>query len=80
MILLVLFAFVMAIYILNVFITLFSEAIEDNDDAFLLTKADYLAKIELFYLLPNQRRWKKWFPEVMYVKFIKIIYYLNIFY
>ncbi|CAB5322645.1 unnamed protein product [Rhizophagus irregularis] len=29
-------------------------------------KAEYLAKIELFYLLPHQRRWKSWFPEVMY--------------
>ncbi|PKY50974.1 hypothetical protein RhiirA4_467762 [Rhizophagus irregularis] len=43
MILLILFAFIMAIYILN-----------------------YLAKIELFYLLPHQRRWKEWFPEVIY--------------
>jgi hypothetical protein len=26
-----------------------------------------LAEIELFYLLPHQRRWQTWFPEVMYV-------------
>jgi hypothetical protein len=26
-----------------------------------------LAEIELFYLLPHQRRWQAWFPEVMYV-------------
>ncbi|PKC50127.1 hypothetical protein RhiirA1_489460, partial [Rhizophagus irregularis] len=26
----------------------------------------YLAKIELFYLLPHQRRWNDWFPEVVY--------------
>jgi hypothetical protein len=26
-----------------------------------------LAEIELFYLLPHQRRWKTWFPKVMYV-------------
>jgi hypothetical protein len=24
-----------------------------------------LAEIELFYLLPHQRRWYVWFPEVM---------------
>src|SRR6266542_1292167 len=26
-----------------------------------------LAEIELFYLLPHQKRWQTWFPEVMYV-------------
>ncbi|PKY61203.1 hypothetical protein RhiirA4_485855, partial [Rhizophagus irregularis] len=25
-----------------------------------------LAEIELFYLLPHQRRWKTWFPEVIH--------------
>jgi len=25
-------------------------------------------KFELFYLLPFQRRWKHWFPEVIYYK------------
>src|SRR3954465_1749508 len=29
-----------------------------------------LAEIELFYLLPHQRRWENWFPEVMYVSLI----------
>ncbi|PKK75982.1 hypothetical protein RhiirC2_773000 [Rhizophagus irregularis] len=58
MILMIMFAFVMAIYILNVFITLFDEAMKDNDDSYLIMKAEYLAKIELFYLLPHQRRWK----------------------
>ncbi|CAG8438891.1 8345_t:CDS:10 [Funneliformis caledonium] len=28
--------------------------------------AKVLAEIELFYLLPNQRRWKSWFPDVIY--------------
>ncbi|UZO16181.1 uncharacterized protein OCT59_007570 [Rhizophagus irregularis] len=41
-------------------------AMKDNDDSYLIMKAEYLAKIELFYLLPHQRRWKSWFPEVMY--------------
>ncbi|CAB4414054.1 unnamed protein product [Rhizophagus irregularis] len=28
--------------------------------------AEILAEIELFYLLPHQRRWEEWFPEVIY--------------
>ncbi|EXX65144.1 uncharacterized protein OCT59_007566 [Rhizophagus irregularis] len=66
MILIMLFAFIMAIYILNVFITLFGEAVKDYDDSHLIMKAEHLAKIELFYLLPHQRRWESWFPEVMH--------------
>ncbi|UZO16198.1 uncharacterized protein OCT59_007587 [Rhizophagus irregularis] len=31
-----------------------------------LLKAQILAEIELFYLLPHQRRWKEWFPEIIY--------------
>ncbi|PKK61755.1 hypothetical protein RhiirC2_791337, partial [Rhizophagus irregularis] len=30
-----------------------------------------LAEIELFYLLPHQRRWQTWFPEVIH-------YYANV--
>ncbi|GBC33392.2 hypothetical protein GLOIN_2v1772114 [Rhizophagus irregularis DAOM 181602=DAOM 197198] len=66
MILMILFAFAMAIYILNVFITLFGEAMQDNEESYLIMKAEYLVKIELFYLLPFQRRWKSWFPEVIH--------------
>ncbi|CAB4426232.1 unnamed protein product [Rhizophagus irregularis] len=29
-------------------------------------KAEILAEIELFYLLPHQRRWQAWFPEVIH--------------
>ncbi|CAB4399132.1 unnamed protein product [Rhizophagus irregularis] len=29
-------------------------------------KAEILAEIELFYLLPHQRRWNEWFPKVIY--------------
>ncbi|UZN99209.1 uncharacterized protein OCT59_000489 [Rhizophagus irregularis] len=66
MILMILFAFFMAIYILNVFIALFSEATKDRDDSFLITRAEFLAEVELFYLLPFQRRWNDWFPEMIY--------------
>ncbi|EXX77024.1 hypothetical protein GLOIN_2v1781805 [Rhizophagus irregularis DAOM 181602=DAOM 197198] len=40
---------------------------KDNDRAsYLVQKAEVIAEIELFYLLPHQRRWKTWFPEVIY--------------
>ncbi|RGB27822.1 hypothetical protein C1646_768604 [Rhizophagus diaphanus] len=32
------------------------------------TKAEVLEVIELFYLLPHQRRWRSWFPEVIYCR------------
>ncbi|GET53641.1 hypothetical protein GLOIN_2v1709493 [Rhizophagus irregularis DAOM 181602=DAOM 197198] len=31
-----------------------------------IAKAEILAEIELFYLLPHQRRWHTWFPEVIH--------------
>ncbi|GET64321.1 hypothetical protein GLOIN_2v1614170 [Rhizophagus irregularis DAOM 181602=DAOM 197198] len=31
-----------------------------------IAKAEILAEIELFYLLPHQRRWQTWFPEVIH--------------
>ncbi|CAB4445078.1 unnamed protein product [Rhizophagus irregularis] len=31
-----------------------------------IAKAEILAEIELFYLLPHQRRWRTWFPEVIH--------------
>ncbi|GBB87278.1 hypothetical protein RclHR1_13700009 [Rhizophagus clarus] len=51
---------------LNVFIALFSEVIKDDDVQALYWKmmAEVISEIELFYLLPFQRRWQKWFPEV----------------
>ena len=52
---------------MNLLIGLLNMAIEkDNDRASYLTqKAKVIAEIELFYLLPLQRRWRTWFPEVM---------------
>ncbi|CAB4437929.1 unnamed protein product [Rhizophagus irregularis] len=29
-------------------------------------RAEVISEIELFYLLPSQRRCQKWFPEVLY--------------
>jgi hypothetical protein len=61
------FSFLIVIYLMNLFIGLLNMAIEqDNDRAsYLVQKAEVIAEIELFYLLPHQRRWRIWFPEVM---------------
>ncbi|PKK75145.1 hypothetical protein RhiirC2_737277, partial [Rhizophagus irregularis] len=40
---------------------------EDNNRvSYLIQKAEILAEIELFYLLPHQRRWQTWFPEAIH--------------
>ncbi|EXX69055.1 hypothetical protein RirG_099460 [Rhizophagus irregularis DAOM 197198w] len=40
---------------------------KDNDRAsYLAQKAEILKDIELFYLLPHQRRWNHWFPDIIY--------------
>ncbi|CAB4392653.1 unnamed protein product [Rhizophagus irregularis] len=38
----------------------------NNKASYLVQKAEILAEIELLYLLPHQRRWHKWFPEIIY--------------
>ncbi|GBB86746.1 hypothetical protein RclHR1_13150002 [Rhizophagus clarus] len=67
-ILIVLFSLLIVVYLMNLLIGLLNSAIEkdNNKVSFLIQKAEILAEIELFYLLPNQRRWEKWFPEVFY--------------
>ncbi|PKK66891.1 hypothetical protein RhiirC2_752733, partial [Rhizophagus irregularis] len=72
-ILIVLFSLLVVVYLMNLFIGLLNMAINKDDDrvSYLKQKAEILAEIELFYLLPNQRRWNSWFPEVIY-------YYANV--
>ncbi|PKY57911.1 hypothetical protein RhiirA4_549853 [Rhizophagus irregularis] len=67
-VLIVLFSLLVVVYLMNLLIGLLNNAIEkDNNKAsYLVQKAEILAEIELFYLLPHQRRWRKWFPEVIY--------------
>jgi hypothetical protein len=36
---------------------------------FFLNFSQIIAEIELFYMLPHQRRKNNWFPEIMYVNF-----------
>ncbi|GBB98779.1 hypothetical protein RclHR1_03320005 [Rhizophagus clarus] len=67
-ILIVLFSFLIVVYLMNLFIGLLNNAIEEDNNrvSYLIQKAQILAEIELLYLLPNQRRWKEWFPEIIY--------------
>ncbi|GET00353.1 hypothetical protein GLOIN_2v1874127 [Rhizophagus clarus] len=67
-ILIVLFSLLIVVYLMNLLIGLLNNAIEKdyNRVSYLMQKAEILAEIELFYMLPHQRRWKEWFPEVMY--------------
>ncbi|EXX52922.1 hypothetical protein RhiirA1_421643, partial [Rhizophagus irregularis] len=53
---------------MNLLIGLLNIAIEEDNNrvSYLMQKAEILAEIELFYLLPHQRRWKTWFPEVIH--------------
>ncbi|CAB4387278.1 unnamed protein product [Rhizophagus irregularis] len=44
----------------------------NNRVSYLMQKTQILAEIELFYMLPFQRRWKEWFPEIIY-------YYANLY-
>ena len=66
-ILFIAFSFVVVIYLMNLFIGLLSNAIEkyNIDEAYLAQKAKIIKEIELFYLLPKQRRRKDWFPDIL---------------
>ncbi|KAF0536477.1 transient receptor potential cation channel subfamily a member 1 [Gigaspora margarita] len=67
-VLMITFSIFTILFMLNLFIGLLSNAIQDHDNraAFLLQKAKILAEIELFYLFPQQRRWRHWFPDNIY--------------
>ncbi|CAB4393433.1 unnamed protein product [Rhizophagus irregularis] len=67
-ILIILFSLLVVIYLMNLLIGLLNMEIgEDNNRvSYLIQKAEILAEIELFYLLPHQRRWQAWFPEVIH--------------
>ncbi|CAG8701905.1 4780_t:CDS:2 [Funneliformis caledonium] len=67
-ILLVMFSFLIVVYLMNLFIGLLNLEIEGNRTHFLfiLQKAKIVAEIELFLLLPNQRRWRHWFPDMIF--------------
>ncbi|CAB4392886.1 unnamed protein product [Rhizophagus irregularis] len=64
-VLLVTFTFFTVIYLMNLFIGLLNIAIDDynKEEEYLLQKAQIIMEIELFYMLPWQRKKKKWFPD-----------------
>ncbi|CAJ0907888.1 10040_t:CDS:10 [Entrophospora sp. SA101] len=61
------FSFLIVVYLMNLFIGLLSNEIEKNntEEAFLSERAKVIREIELFYLFPNQRRWRDWFPDIL---------------
>ncbi|CAB5314909.1 unnamed protein product [Rhizophagus irregularis] len=44
---------------------------DNNRVSYLMQKVEILAEIELFYLLPHQRRWQAWFPYMIVSKLSK---------
>ena len=52
---------------MNLFIGLLNSAIEEHNtqEAFWVERAKIVTEIELFYLFPNQHRWKHWFPDIL---------------
>ncbi|CAJ0878839.1 10251_t:CDS:2 [Entrophospora sp. SA101] len=62
------FSFIVVVYLMNLFIGLLGNEIHhyNTKEAFLAQKAKIIVKIELFYLFPNQRRWRNWFPDILY--------------
>lgn len=66
--LLILFSFFVVIYLMNLFIGLLNIEIPNHSNraSYLIQKAEILVDIELFYLLPFQRRWQSWFPNMIY--------------
>ncbi|KAF0449992.1 transient receptor potential cation channel subfamily a member 1-like [Gigaspora margarita] len=68
--LLVIFSFFTTIYLLNLFITLLGMAVDEtnNEESFLQLRGEILSEIELFWMLPYQRRKKNWFPAILYYK------------
>ncbi|KAF0554422.1 transient receptor potential cation channel subfamily a member 1-like [Gigaspora margarita] len=70
-ILIVLFSFFTTIYLMNLFIGLLSNFISETNkkELFLLQRAKILSEIELFYMLPYQRRKNNWFPEIIFYRF-----------
>ncbi|KAF0558406.1 transient receptor potential cation channel subfamily a member 1-like [Gigaspora margarita] len=68
--LLVIFSFFTTIYLLNLFISLLGNAIDDknNEESFLKLRGEILTEIELFWMLPHQRRKSNWFPEILWYR------------
>ncbi|RIB00606.1 hypothetical protein C2G38_1146124 [Gigaspora rosea] len=68
LILTILFSFVATIYLMNLFIGVLSNEIGETKtrEAYLILRAEVLEEIELFYMLPYQRRKENWFPFITF--------------
>ncbi|KAF0536923.1 transient receptor potential cation channel subfamily a member 1-like [Gigaspora margarita] len=68
MLLMLMVSFFLLIYLMNLFIGILSNLIsnEDNYVAYLTLKSDIIEEIELFYMLPHQRRKQNWFPFIIF--------------
>ncbi|CAG8525662.1 9688_t:CDS:2 [Scutellospora calospora] len=67
-ILMALFSFFTTVYLMNLFIGWLCTSIYETKrkELFLLQRAKILSEIELFYMLPYQRRKNNWFPEIIF--------------
>ncbi|RIB04599.1 hypothetical protein C2G38_2048308 [Gigaspora rosea] len=68
--LLVIFSFFTTVYLLNLFISLLGNAIDyrNNEESFLQLRGEISTEIELFWMLPHQRRKPNWFPEILWYR------------
>ncbi|RIB21473.1 hypothetical protein C2G38_2078228 [Gigaspora rosea] len=68
MILMILFSFFTIIYLMNLFIGILGNLIGNTNHriAYLALKKEIIVEIELFCLLPFQRRKHNWFPETFF--------------
>ncbi|KAF0388239.1 transient receptor potential cation channel subfamily a member 1-like [Gigaspora margarita] len=66
--LMVIFSFFTTIYLLNLFISLLGNAVDEtnNEESFLKLKCEILSEIELFWMLPYQRKKKTGF-QIFYI-------------
>ncbi|KAF0541193.1 transient receptor potential cation channel subfamily a member 1-like [Gigaspora margarita] len=64
----ILFTFVATIYLMNLFIGVLSNEIGETKtrEQYLILRAEVLEEIELFYMLPYQRRKENWFPFLIF--------------
>ncbi|CAB4476674.1 unnamed protein product [Rhizophagus irregularis] len=49
-----------------IYLFLAGDSKDNNRVSYLIQKAEILAEIEIFYLLPHQKRWQTWFPKVIH--------------
>ncbi|RIB28680.1 hypothetical protein C2G38_1396557 [Gigaspora rosea] len=75
MLLIILFSFFILIYLMNLFIGILSNLINDTNShaSYLALKREILREIELFYLLPHQRRKNNWFPNIFFYQLLNLM-------